>query len=529
MTTSRRLRRLLTVLALATGSTAWAAPEPLKALEIDQLVESTMAVFHVPGIAVGVVKDGKLVFSKGYGVRELGQPGKVDPNTLFAIASNTKAFTTAALAILVDEGKLHWDDKVIDFLPEFRLYDPYVTREFTIRDLVTHRSGLGLGAGDLLFFPTADFGTQDIMRALRYLKPVTGFRAAYAYDNNLYVVAGELIPSITGQSWETFVTNRILTPLKMSPCVALPGQVADRSNQASPHAEVEGKVIPITPDDVTLGAAAGAIQCNVTGLAKWQLTQLGHGEAVGGPRIFSEAQSAEMWTPQTLVPAAGLGSLANISRSHFGAYGLGWFLEDFNGFKRVSHAGVLSGMVTYQSLIPERNLGVIVLTNADSVDALTAIALAITDAYTGGSRHDWLKQVLDSKAEKAREHAESDARRKPEPLRGVDLSKLDLTPYVGVFKDSWRGEATITRGDDGLTLTFSHTRELTGPMTALRPGLFVVHWKNRALNADAYVRFSEDFSGKVEGFTMAAVSADTDFSLDFQDLDFHRVPAASTK
>src|SRR5580765_8357045 len=202
-------------LAFAVARPAAAAPDPLKAIDIDSLVERTMAAYQVPGVAVGIVKDGKVVFAKGYGVRELGLPGKVNADTLFAIASNTKAFTTAALAILVDEGKLHWDDRVIDYLPEFRLYDPYVTREFTIRDLVTHRSGLGLGAGDLLLFPNTDFGAADVIRALRYLKPVSGFRSEYAYDNNLYIVAGALIPAITGEPWEDFVTKRILLPLKM--------------------------------------------------------------------------------------------------------------------------------------------------------------------------------------------------------------------------------------------------------------------------------------------------------------------------
>ncbi len=527
MPVTRRLPLFLACLCLVAGSAIAAAPDPLKSLDIDRLVERTMALYQVPGIAVGIVKDGKLVFAKGYGVRELGHPGKVDADTLFGIASNTKAFTTAALAILVDEGKLHWDDKVIDYLPEFRLYDAYVTREFTIRDLVTHRSGLGLGAGDLLLFPNSDFGTKDIIHALRYLKPVAGFRAEYAYDNNLYVVAGELIPAITGQTWADFVTTRILAPLNMAPCVALPQRVTDHSNQASPHAAVEGKVIPVTPDDTTIAAPAGGIQCNVTGLARWQLTQLGHGQANGGPRIFSEAQNDQMWTPQTIVPPVG--RWRTLGRTHFGAYGLGWFLEDFNGYKRVFHSGGLGGMVTYQSLVPELNLGVIVLTNAEEGDAIKTIGLAITDAYTGGPKRDWVKLVQGLKADKAREHAESDAKRKPAPAPGVDLAKLDLAPYAGTFKDPWRGEATITQGSDGLTLTFSHTKELTGPLTPIRPGLFMVRWKNRAINADAYVRFREDFAGAVEGFTMEVVTADTDFSFDFQDLDFHRVPAASAK
>jgi CubicO group peptidase (beta-lactamase class C family) len=522
-----RLPLFIACVGFATSPAVAAAAEPLKSLDIDRLVERTMAAYQVPGIAVGVIKDGKLVFAKGYGVRELGLPGKVDVDTLFAIASNTKAFTTAALAILVDEGKLHWDDKVIDYLPEFRLYDAYVTREFTIRDLLTHRSGLGLGAGDLLLFPNTDFGIKDVINALRYLKPVTGFRAEYAYDNNLYVVAGELIPAITGKTWGDFVTTRILTPLNMAPCVVSPKRVTDHKNQASPHARVEGKVVPITPDDTTFEDPAGGIQCNVIGLAKWQLTQLGHGQADGGPRIFSAAQSDIMWTPQTILPLVG--KWPALGRTHFRAYGLGWGLEDFNSFKRVSHSGGLGGMVTYQSLVPELNLGVIVLTNAEEDEAFRTIGLAIIDAYTSGPKRDWVTLVQGLKADEAREHAESDAKRRPVPAPGVDLSKLDLTAYVGTFRDPWRGETTITQGTDGLTLAFSHTKELIGPLTPIRPGLFVVHWKNRVINADAYVRFREDFTGGVEGFTMEAVSADTDFSFDFQDLDFHRVPVGYTK
>jgi CubicO group peptidase (beta-lactamase class C family) len=524
----RKIRRLpvfVACLAILAGSALAATPDPLKTVDIDRLVERTMAVYQVPGIAVGIVKDGRLVFAKGYGVRELGKPGAVDPDTLFAIASNSKAFTTAALSILVDEGKLHWDDHVIDYLPDFRLYDPYVTREFTIRDLLTHRSGLGLGAGDLLFFPNTDFDRKDVLHALKYLKPVTSFRSAYAYDNNLYIVAGQIIPAVTGESWEDFVTSRILEPLHMAPCVVSQARLTDRSNIASPHAPVEGKVVPIQPDDTRMAAAAGGFQCNVTGLAKWEITQLGHGQAKNGPRIFSEAQGQEMWKPQTIIHPTG--KRAELTRSHFAAYGLGWGLEDYNGYKRVSHSGGLDGMVTYQSLIPELNLGVIVLTNAQEGEAFTTIALQITDAYTGGAKRDWVTIIQDLKAQKSREQADSDKQRVPPPAAGVDLTKLDLDPYSGTYADAWRGEAVVTRGPQGLTLTFSHTHELTGPLTALRPGLFVVHWNNRAINADAYVRFREDLTGAVEGFTMQAVSATTDFSFDFQDLDFHRVSAAA--
>jgi hypothetical protein len=218
-----------------------------------------------------------------------------------------------------------------------------------------------------------------------------------------------------------------------------------------------------------------------------------------------------------------------LTRTHFVAYGLGWGLEDFNGYKRVYHSGGLDGMVTYQSLVPELNLGVIVLTNAQEGEAFSTIALQITDAYTGGPKRDWLRIIQGLKADKAREQADSDAKRVPPAVAGVDLARLDLVPYVGDYTDSWRGNALITRDARGLTLTFSHTKELSGPLTPLRPGLFVVRWNNRAINADAYVRFREDGSGAVEGFTMQAVSATTDFSFDFQDLDFHRLAGPAGK
>src|SRR5262249_27017571 len=220
--------------------------------------------FSVPGLAIGIVKDGRLVFAKGYGVRELGQKAPVDADTLFAIGSNTKAFTSASLAILVDEGKLHWDDRVIDFLPDFRMWDPYVTREFTIRDMLTHRSGLGAGAGDLMFVTPTDFTRDDLLHGLRYLKPASGFRARFAYDNLMYVLAGQVVAAVTGQSWEDFVTARILKPLHMDACAADDTRLTDRSNIASPHLVLNGQLTKIAPLSIPLVAPAGAINCNIT-------------------------------------------------------------------------------------------------------------------------------------------------------------------------------------------------------------------------------------------------------------------------
>ncbi len=493
--------------------------------EIDRLAARAMQQFSVPGLSIGIVKDGQLVFAKGYGVRELGQPARVDVDTLFAIGSNTKAFTTAALAILVDEGKLHWDDRVIDYLPDFRLWDPYVTREFRIRDLLTHRSGLGMGAGDLLFVTPTDFTFNDLLHALRYLKPVSSFRTQFAYDNLLYVVAGQLIPAVTGQSWADFVTSRIFRPLHMEPCAADESHMSDRSNVASPHVVVNGKLTKVPPLSIPLAAPAGAIQCNITGMSRWVSAQLGRGQAPDGTRLFSEARSAEMWAPQTILPTGSERQKA--THTHFAAYGLGWGLEDLDGYERVSHNGGLPGMVTHVSLVPELNLGVIVLTNQQEGAVLEAVPLQIIGFYANAPKRDWIEFSKGSKAQREQRIRQANAKSAPQAGRGAAAwTPPDLDAYVGTFKDPWRGEATITRQGDKLRLTFSHTNALTGPLTPVGINLFIVSWQDRSLDADAYVRFSEDYSGKVAGFTMQAVSASTDFSYDFQDLDFARVPGS---
>ena len=225
--------------------------------DIERVVTKAMETFSVPGVAVGIVKDGRLVFSRGYGVRDVGKPAQVDADTIFAIASNTKAFTAAALAMLVDEGKLGWDDRVVDHLPQFRLADAYVTQEFTVRDLLTHRSGLGLGAGDLMMFPHTDFTRAELMANLRHLPFASSFRSTYAYDNLLYIVAGELVPAVTGTSWEDFVEKRILQRVKMAPCAVVRERLQGTTNIATPHAVVEGKLVAVLPDDVSTGAPAG--------------------------------------------------------------------------------------------------------------------------------------------------------------------------------------------------------------------------------------------------------------------------------
>ena len=296
---------------LAVTITAVAAPPA----DIDAYAARTMDTFEVPGLGLCIVESGKTTLAKGYGVRKLGAPGKVDAHTTFPIASNTKAFTAAALAVLIDAGKLGWDDKVVDRLPGFRMYDPYVTQEMTIRDLLVHRSGLGLGAGDLLFFPPTDLTRKEIVERLRYIKPATSFRSGYAYDNVLYIVAGEVIAQVSGQSWEEFVQQHLLRPLGMNDSVSSP-DATKVDNTIWPHARLDGpmrgmgKVVSVTRWSTHDNAApAGAIHASAADMARWLQVQLARGALPDGKRLFSEAAAAEMWKPHTL-------SRSNPSPSH---------------------------------------------------------------------------------------------------------------------------------------------------------------------------------------------------------------------
>jgi len=497
-----------------------AAPraEPVSPAAIDDTVARAMAAFRVPGIAIGIVREGRLVFAKGYGVREAGKPGAVDADTLFQIGSNTKAFTAAALAILVDEGKIRWDDRVIDHLPEFRLQDAYATREFTIRDLLTHRSGLGEGAGDLMFYPATDMTRAEIIRGLRHLKPVASFRSRYDYDNLLYMVAGQIIPAVTGISWEQFVESRILAPLQMRGCAATYDRITGRRNLATPHSVIDGTVAPIPVVRMDAIGPAGTINCNVTGMAKWLEAQLADGAMPGGETLFSPERSAEMWTVNTIMPPS---PLAGLYRTHFSGYGLGWMLSDVLGFKRVSHTGAVAGSVSWVTMVPELKLGIVVLTNQESGAAMEAIGSQILDAYLGAEKRDWvaMAQAYAGQKDAAADTVEADVAK---IIASAGPPPLPLDAYAGRYSDAWRGDADVRRDGDRLMLKISRTRQLEGMLLPYQGNIFVVRWRDRSLHADAFVRFEPDFDGRIDGMTMRAVSPATDFSFDFQDLDFRR-------
>ncbi|MFI0492338.1 serine hydrolase domain-containing protein, partial [Flavobacterium sp.] len=297
------MKKVTFLFLLLIGSNAFAQ---ISEKQVDELVERTLKNFNVPGISVAIVKDGKVVLAKGYGVKSILTQEKVDANTLFGIASNSKAFTTAALAMLVDEGKLKWDDKVTQYLPEFKMYNEYVTNEFTIRDLLTHRSGLGLGSGDLMIWPDgSDFKSNDIIHNLQYLKPVSAFRTKYDYDNLLYIVAGEVIQKISGKTWCDFIEERIMKPLEMNNSAASFVRLKDTTNVIAPHVPTDGKLKIISRyKNQTFDAAAG-IYSNVNDLSKWIIMQLQNGKygSEKQNQLFTVKQQNEMWQLQTIIPS----------------------------------------------------------------------------------------------------------------------------------------------------------------------------------------------------------------------------------
>ncbi|MEN6619509.1 MAG: serine hydrolase [Rikenellaceae bacterium] len=517
------LIRLLLSIALLVCSSIEANAQQISSADIDKLVERTMKTFDVPGIAVAVVKDGKVIHSRGYGVSSLITMQKTDENTLFAIASNSKAFTSAALGILIDEGKLKWNDLVTDYIPEFKMYNPYVTEEFTIKDLLTHRSGLGLGAGDLMVWPdSSDFTLKDIIHNLRYLKPVSGFRTKYDYDNLLYIVAGEVVARASGMSWEEFVENRIMLPLGMNRSAACYRRLKDKTNVIDAHVEIDGKVQAVPMLLKEIANSAGGIYSSVADMSKWAIMQMNDGKYGEGlsKQIFSQEVHQEIWTPQTIIPVMG----KTIYNTHFQSYGLGWRLSDVSGFKQVTHTGGLSGVVTQVTLIPDLQLGIIVFTNQQTDAAFTAITNTIKDSYFGIVNIDRVKENYDRVRQSAAEAGDVTGAiwKKVDEMAISGKKPADLNIFTGIYTDNWFGDVDISLKDGKLWFASKRSPKLCGEMFYFGGETFIVKWRDRSFDADAFVKFELDFNGRPSGIKMKAVSPLTDFSYDFQDLDFRR-------
>ncbi|MGD2120662.1 MAG: serine hydrolase [Gemmatimonadota bacterium] len=440
---------------------------------LDRMIADAQRDWPVPGLAVVVLKDGETVLIKGYGERALGSGEPVDENTLFAIASNSKAFTSAALAMLVEEGKLSWDDPVRKHLPYFQLYDPYVSEEMRVRDLLSHRSGLGTYSGDLLWYGT-DYTAEEVVRRARFLPQAGPFRASYGYSNLMFIAAGEVVAAASGMPWAEFIQARILGPLGMERTVTSTTDLTQRDNVATPHKNYLDRVEPIGWYNWDAMAAAGGIISSVADMAAWLELQLGNGEAEG-VRLFSEASSWNMWTVHT-ARAVSAASRSSAPSTHFRGYGLGWNLNDYLGRLIVSHGGGYDGMFSRVVLVPEENLAVAVFTNA-MTSITTAITNTVLDAYLGGEPKDWSEELLGSWRSARRGFEDRQDRFEEARVEGT-LPSLALQAYAGTYGGAMYGEATVTVEGDQLVLRLFPNQDLVADLTYLHHDTFLIRWRN---------------------------------------------------
>jgi CubicO group peptidase (beta-lactamase class C family) len=515
-TCSKPFALLFLVVLTLVDSVFAQSPTPPPA-DLDAYVASSMKTFDVPGMAVAIVKDGEIVVAKGYGVRKLGDPTPVDEFTMFGIGSNTKAFTTAALATLVDAGKLSWDDPVYQRLPGFVMYDPYVSHEMTIRDLLTHRSGMGLGEGDLLFWPHSTYTREEVIYKLRFMKPASSFRSHYAYDNLLYMTAGQIIPAVTGTSWDDYLRQHIFAPLGMNHSNVSNQAFKPGDDYAFPHSNLDGKLQVIPFGELDNAGPAGSINSCAADMAKWVQLQLNRGKFVDRDgHLFTEQRSKEMWSAQTILPVADPPPPLAGLKANFADYALGWGLRDYHGRKLVGHTGGVGGFVSRVMLVPEENLGVVVLTNAEEDGAFDSILYHVLDHYFHLASTDWIAAYKTLKDTEEKDAAET--MKKAEGSRDANSRpSLPLEKYAGVYNDAWYGPITIRMENGGLLITFDHTPTMIGDLQHWQHETFKAHWRVRTVE-DAFVTFSLNPDGTIDTAKMAAVSPLADFSFDYQDL-----------
>jgi CubicO group peptidase (beta-lactamase class C family) len=483
---------------------------------IEQAVSKIMKTFQVPGVAVAIVKDNKVVMSQGFGVIEDGKLAKVTPDTLFGIASNTKAMTAALLAGLVDEGKLTWQTKVIDIIPEFQMPAAYVTHEFTMTDLLSHNSGLGLGAGDLMIWPHTNLTKADIIKGLKYLPEVSSFRSEFAYDNLMYIIAGEVIARVTGQPWNEVVQQRIFTPLGMNNTRAIFSQIGKQNkNVARAHVPLNGELNVVGGNFIENFSSAGSVASSVNDMTLWLQVLLNQGKYKDDARLFSAKQSRAMWKARTLLSVSE--KAVKQDKTHFSAYGLGWFMKDYHGVKLIHHSGGILGMVSKVVLVPEESLAMVILTNQQSGYAFNAIYHQILNEYLELPKKDWAAYYYE-KWQKSIAKEQKRLAKAADSVNKNSVHSLALRDYAHTYVDNWYGEIHISFKNNQLHMQFGNTPELKGTLAHHQNNTFIVKWHERTFEADAFVNFNLNEEGAINYATMKAVSLATDFSFDFHDL-----------
>jgi CubicO group peptidase (beta-lactamase class C family) len=520
--------RAIVAIALACAFTGLALGSPPK--DFERRVEAARAGVGVPGMAIAIVENDRVTFARGFGVRALGQPERVDADTIFPTGSTGKAFTVADLAILVDQGKIGWDDPVTDRLPGFEMYDSWVTRELTIRDLLVHRSGLGLGEGDLMFVPRTNLSRAESVRRLKYLKPATSFRYGFAYDNVLYMVAGQLIEAVTGETWEKFTAEHVLKPAGMLHSTSDEPARFATADRAYPHARMDGGLrgagtqerLDERDELGRNGAPAGGLTVSANDMARWLLIQLDAGLLPdhSGHRLFSEAAHREMWKPVMLQPIPEYPPPLKPVQPNFNTYALGWDVSDYAGTRIVWHGGAVLGFLTAVVLIPDKDVGFSIEINSEDGEIIRGLMYELLDHYLGRPHVDWVARY---RAEKQQRIAEALTALKTATAKPAAVGpSLPLEGYAGTYTDPWYGNIEIAAGDGKLTIDFKSTPRMSGALEHYQYDTFIARLDDKTIEPP-YVTFSLDADGKVDRITMKPVSPIADFSYDYQDLLFRPV------
>lgn len=530
MVSPRSILAALVFLSVAVSGPARAAgPESVERSPVGSDFEAqarrVMEVFDSTGFLAAVLVDGDVVFKRAFGKANERTGAALATDMLVPIASISKAFTSTALAILVDRGMLGWDTPIRTYIPEFAMHDPWVSDNFTVRDALTHRSGLPLGAGDLLFWPDGESSVDDIIAALPHLQPSTGFREAFAYDNLFYIVAGEVVARVAGKSWADFVSEEIFSPIGMDDCAADRSRVRHDQTLITGHERAPGADRGEPADESTLikpaHAAAGGIVCPIDDMMRWAQFWLDGGVTEEGDRLISEAQATEVWSGVT--PIRRGATRSEDGAGLFELYSLGWFVADFAGGQVVSHSGGAPGVVSHLLLLPEKNAAIFAASN-DYRSAAPVFAKQIAGDLLDGLDYDYVEAAagwFPESLAKARAELANSA----EPPQSASSTTLPLSAYAGVYRDAWYGDVTITLNQGQLSIDMSRSELLDGPLTHFDGDRFTAFWPDRSLKADAFVLFEVE-SAEVVGMKMRAISEITDFSYDFHDLDLVRVQPA---
>jgi CubicO group peptidase (beta-lactamase class C family) len=520
---------LISVAPLARA--AEAAPALSPPPDMDQYVARAMQGFGAPGLSLAIVQNGKTVFARGYGVRSIATRAPVTADTAFPIGSETKAFTSAALAILVDEGKLKWTDRVVDKLPGFRMYDPYVTAHMTVRDLLTHRTGLGLGEGDLLIIPTTTRSRADVVHALRYLKPRTGFREVFAYDNITYIVAGALVQAVSGETWEHFVERHIFAPLGMGDSRPLYDPTAP--NAVALHGRTDGPIRGMGKEriltqvlDAPAAAPCGSINASAIDMAKWMAMWEEGGKLPDGKQLLSAAAVQELWNPVDVIPSDAFGAVSVLlPEPTFQDYALGWFVEDDYGHTVVEHTGAVFGALAALYFIPDRHVAFSVIINSEDGGARRAVVDYLLAYYLGQPQQDWVGNLQRIRKQLIGQTL-AELKNLPQQYKPNDKSSLPLARYAGTYADPWYGGMTVAvRPGNKLRINFERTPNMNGSLEHVADDTFRAHWTERGIE-DAYVTFKVN-AGRITSIAMKPVSPLADFSFDYQDLHFRRADDAT--